>query len=199
MAYAKKFITKHRSHESCMFQNLTDSELSNNLETRRDNSSFCSRTLSPILSNSGSLPIPTGSCSAYLGSNSADSFVMTYAVSSPISSPVPYSFGLKNFGSGLPSPVILSYSAPGSPTLDSSPRGHNSVPFFGNNVYSGEGSSVASPVPCIPKPVKICRQVSVPQSLHPQRAATLHGTPSGLRGVYSSSLRRLSHCRIGSM
>ena len=197
MAYGRQLATKQRSHESYMFQNISELD---NLETGGANPNLRSRTLSPISRGCRSSTLPPVLSSASMGSNSGESFVMTYAVSSPISSPVPFNFGVKNFssvGNTLPAPVIL--SAPVSPILDSPTRRKNSVPVFGTNMRYGEGNPVISQEPCIPKPVKVCRQVSVPQSLHPQRATALRGIASGVKGIYSSSFRRLSHCRIGSM
>lgn len=201
MAFAKQITSKQRSHESYMFRNL-DSELPSKGEIKGLNSSFGLRTSSPISRNLGLASIPPPSCANFSakGSNSGDSYIMSYAVSSPIPSPVPYSFGITNLGSGIPAPVLLSVSAPVSPTLGHSPNERQkSVPASGHKQHTTERPSVPSQMPCVPKPVKICRQVSVPQSLHSQRAALQQRAPSALRPVNPSALRRLSNCRIGLM
>ena len=200
MSYARQRTSRHRSHDSGLFRVRTESAILENLESEGEVFRSYSRTSSPIprnYSRPSTIP-PLRRDFASLGTNCAESFVMTYAVTSPVPSPVQQNFGGKKMGNNLPSPMIYSISAPVSPITEGSSNGQNPVPFLGSTLFSSGGNATSSAIPCIPTPVKVCQQMSVPQSFLP-RPVTLQGTSLDFRGRNFSSFRRLSHNRIGYM
>lgn len=212
MAFTRQRATRHRSHDSGLFRVRTESAIAENPEVVGEKVVSFSKPSSPVLKNysrSSSSPIPRDYSrsafrteSASMGPGSTQSAFMTFTVTSPVPSPVPQSFCQPNisFGNTLPAPVILSVSAPVSPNTDYSEKGQNcTVPILGNMCFSSDGNTISSAMPsmpCIPTPVKICRQVPVPQSFP---SGPLQGSSSELRGMVTSPIRRLSHCRISSM
>ena len=186
MAQSKRNTPVHRSHDSILFRNLSDSVPGRSLDFKGVNSD-------KYFSSVSSLPSVPHVSTALMGNNPAASFVMTYSLSSPISSPVPLKFGLKS----ISTPVLYSISEPVS--LSSATLPVSSSQYYGNTSFQGIKHSISSPVPFIPKPVKMCRQVSVPLSLPLTRATTLHSLSPGLRMNCPSPFRKLSHNRLGAM
>ena len=223
MAYARQRKSRHRSHDSGLSRVRTESAILENIESESDAQVFRShsRNSSPVprsYSRPTSVP-PFRRDFASLGTNSPESFMMTYAVTSPVTSPVPQSFGVKkrSMGNNLSSQMIYSMSAPVSPIAETAPNLQNPVPFLGNPFFSSVANSMPSAIPCIPTPIKVCGPMSVSQSFSTRsitlqgpcgpisvaqsfssRPVTLQG-PSDYRGQNVSSSRRLSHNRIGYM
>ena len=180
MAFTRQRKSRHRSHDSGLSRVRTESAILESSEDESDTQVFRShsRNSSPVRnshSRPSSIPPFFGRNFATLGTNSPESFMMTYAITSPVASPVPLNFGVKkrNMGNSISSPMIYSMSAPVSPIAETVPDQQNPVPFLGNPFFPSADNSVPSPIPCtcIPKPVKVCGPIS--QSFAPRPVAPL--------------------------